>query len=126
MLCASLEGRGAWGRMDIYMCIYIHTYMCHLCIYIHIYIYAESPETITTLFFSYTPIQNVSSVRKIKIKFKKSCFRNFKDYHDIECTKKSPSFRKIFKDDVIASKLRDGLERHEGIKYQGSKFGHEL
>ena len=25
--------------------------------------------------------------------------------------KKSPSLRKIFKDDVIASKLRDGLER---------------
>jgi len=35
-----------------------------------------------------------------------------KDYYVIECTKKeSPSFRKIFKDDVIASKLRDGLER---------------
>ena len=74
MLCASLEGRGAWGRMDIYMCM------------------AESPETITTLFFSYTPIQNVSSVRKIKIKFKKSCFRNFKDYHVIECTKKVSIF----------------------------------
>ena len=43
MLCASLDGRGAWGRMDA--CTYI---------YIYIYIYMTEPlcypsETITTL-----------------------------------------------------------------------------
>ena len=52
MLCASLEGRGAWGRMDTYMCM---TECLHC-----------SPETITTLLISYTPIQNVSSVKKIR------------------------------------------------------------
>ena len=46
ILCASLDARGVWGRMDT--CIYM----------------AESlhclPETITTLLINYTPKQNKS------------------------------------------------------------------
>ena len=43
-LCASLDGRGVWGRMDTCICM------------------AESllgsPKTTTTLLIGYTPIQN--------------------------------------------------------------------
>ena len=39
VLCGSLDGREVWGRMDTY------SLLC-------------SPETITTLLISYTPIQN--------------------------------------------------------------------
>ena len=49
-LCGSLDGRGAWGRMDACICM------------------AESlncpPETSTTLLLSYTPIQNKKSKNK--------------------------------------------------------------
>ena len=51
MLCASLDGRGDWGRMDtgISMAESLHC----------------SPESITLL-TSYTPIQNVFGVKKLK------------------------------------------------------------
>ena len=53
MLCASLDGRGDWGRMDtgISMAESLHC----------------SPESITLL-TSYTPIQNVFGVKKNKNK----------------------------------------------------------
>ena len=56
MLCASLDGRGAWGRMETCICMaeFLHC----------------SPETITLL-SGYTPIQNVFAIKnnnKIKIK----------------------------------------------------------
>ena len=44
MLCGSLDREGIWGRMDT--CICMAEFLC--C----------SPETITTLFISYTPIQD--------------------------------------------------------------------
>ena len=50
MLCASLVGRGVWGRMD--MCIRMAEFLqC-------------SPETITTLLIDYSPMQNVFGVTK--------------------------------------------------------------
>ena len=56
MLCASLDGRGLWGRMDTCICM------------------AESlhclPETISTLVIGCTPIQNVFGVTKKSIKIK--------------------------------------------------------
>ena len=51
MLCASLDGRGVWGRMDT--CIYMADSLHY------------SPETITTLLVGYTPIRNVLGVKKI-------------------------------------------------------------
>ena len=45
MLCASLDGRGVWERMDTCMC---RAESLHC-----------SPETITTLLIGYTPIQNI-------------------------------------------------------------------
>ena len=54
MLCGSLDGKGVWGRMDIYGCI---------CICIAESLHC-SPETITTLLIGYTPTQN----KKFKIK----------------------------------------------------------
>ena len=54
MLCDSLDGREVWGRMDTCICS-AESLHC-------------SPETITTLFSSYTPIQNVSGVKKINLK----------------------------------------------------------
>ena len=56
MLCASLDGRGAWGRMETCICMAEFLYC--------------SPETITLL-VGYTPIQNVFGIKnnnKIKIK----------------------------------------------------------
>ena len=50
MLCASLDGRGVWGRMDT--CIYMADSLHY------------SPETITTLLVGYTPIRNVLGVKK--------------------------------------------------------------
>ena len=51
-LCASLDGRGLWGRTDTCICM------------------AESlhclPETISTLLIGYTTIENVFGVRKKK------------------------------------------------------------
>ena len=51
MSCSSLDGRGIWGRTDTFICM------------------AESlcfpPETITTLFISYTPKLN-KKFQKIK------------------------------------------------------------
>ena len=44
MLCSNLDGRGVWRRMD--MCICMAEFLCY------------SPETITTLLISYTPVQN--------------------------------------------------------------------
>ena len=57
MLCASLDGRGVWGRMDACKCL-AESLHC-------------SPETITTLLISYSPIQNVFGVNKMKFKKKK-------------------------------------------------------
>ena len=54
MLCGSLDGKGVWGRMDMYGCICI-------CIVESLHC---SPETITTLLIGYTPTQN----KKFKIK----------------------------------------------------------
>ena len=51
MLCASLDGRGVWGRMDTCICM-AESLLC-------------SPETITTLLIDYTPIQN-KKLLKIK------------------------------------------------------------
>ena len=44
VLCASLDGKGVWRRMDtcIWMAEFLHC----------------SPETITTLFIGYIPMQN--------------------------------------------------------------------
>ena len=50
MLYGSLEGRGVWGRMDTCVCI-AESLCC-------------SPETITTLVISYTPIQNKKLKKK--------------------------------------------------------------
>ena len=44
VLGGSLDGKGAWGRMDTHVCM-AESLHC-------------SPETITTLLISYTPIQN--------------------------------------------------------------------
>ena len=45
MLCASLDGRGVWGRMDTCICVCMaESLRC-------------SPET-TTLLIGYTPVQN--------------------------------------------------------------------
>ena len=52
-LCASLEGKGVWGRMDTRICI--AESLCY------------SPETTTTLLTGYTPIQN----KKLKFEKKK-------------------------------------------------------
>ena len=54
MLCASLDGKGVWGRMETCICM-AEPLLC-------------SPETISTLLIGYTPIQNVSGVKKIKFK----------------------------------------------------------
>ena len=50
MLCASLNARGVWGRMDTCICMaeFLH---CSL-------------ETITTLLIGYTQIQNVFGVKE--------------------------------------------------------------
>ena len=55
ILCASLDERGLWGRMDTRICM-AESLHC-------------SPETITILLIVYTPIQNVFGVKKIIIKF---------------------------------------------------------
>ena len=44
MLCGNWDGRGVWGRTDTSMCM-AESLCC-------------SPETVTTLLTSYTPIQN--------------------------------------------------------------------
>ena len=54
MLCASLDGRGTWERMDTCTCM-AESLCC-------------SPETTTALLVSYTPIQNVFSVKIFLIK----------------------------------------------------------
>ena len=57
ILCASLDGRGVWGRRDTCICKAESLYC--------------SPETIKTLLIGYTPIQNVFGVKKIKNKILK-------------------------------------------------------
>ena len=52
MLCASLDGRVFWGRMDKCTCIADSLHY--------------SPETITILLTGYTPIQNAFGVKKNK------------------------------------------------------------
>ena len=54
MLCASLDGRGVWGRMGIYVCM-AESLCC-------------SPETTTTLLTGYAPMQNVFGVKNNKNK----------------------------------------------------------
>ena len=44
MFCASLDGRGVWGRMDTCICM-AESLLC-------------SPETTTALLIGYTPVQN--------------------------------------------------------------------
>ena len=44
VLCGSLDDRGVWGRMDTCICM-AESFRC-------------SPETVTTLLISSTPIQN--------------------------------------------------------------------
>ena len=58
MLCASLDGREVWGRMDtcIYMAESLHS----------------SPETITTLLIGYTQIENIFMFKKKKKEFLKT------------------------------------------------------
>jgi len=50
MVCGSLDGRGVWRRIDTCICM-AEALHC-------------SPETITTLLISYTPIQNKKFKRK--------------------------------------------------------------
>ena len=66
MFCASLDGRGVWGRMDTYIYIW-HEPGWEAGLgkdgYMYIYIYMaesllHSPETVTTLLIGYTPVQN--------------------------------------------------------------------
>ena len=56
MLCASLDGRRVWGRMDVCMC------MTELLYY--------TPEIIRTLLIGYTSLQNKMFKRKKKKKQK--------------------------------------------------------
>ena len=56
MLCASLDGRGVWGRMDACVCL-AESFHC-------------SPETITTLLISYSPVQNGFGVKNKTLKNK--------------------------------------------------------
>ena len=56
MLCGSLNGREVWGRMDTCICM-AQSLHC-------------SPETITTLFIGYIPIQNLKVQKKNKSKNK--------------------------------------------------------
>ena len=51
MFCASLDGRGIWGRMDTRICMADSLHY--------------APKTITTLLIGYTPIQNVLGVKKL-------------------------------------------------------------
>ena len=50
MLCASLDGRGVYGRMDTHICV-AESPHC-------------SPEIVTTLLTGFTPMQNVFGVKK--------------------------------------------------------------
>ena len=52
MLCASLAGRGVWGRMNTYICM-AESLHC-------------SPETVITLLISYTPIKNIKCFKRAK------------------------------------------------------------
>ena len=56
MLCGSLDGRGVWGKMDTCVCMAVFL----LC----------SPEIITILLISCTPIENkkfkLKKIKKIK------------------------------------------------------------
>ena len=54
ILCASLDGRGVWGRIDPYICM-AESLRC-------------SPESTTTLLISYNPLQN----KKFKVWGKKA------------------------------------------------------
>ena len=52
MLCASLDGRGIWGRINTCICM-AESLCC-------------SPETTTTLSIGYSPVQNAFGIKKIK------------------------------------------------------------
>ena len=64
MLCGSLERRGVWVRMDTWTCM-VESLCC-------------SPETITTLLISYTPIRNkmFKKQNKMQKKFLMSSRKN--------------------------------------------------
>ena len=62
MLCASLDGRGVWGRMDT--CICICTAESLHCL----------PETTTTLLIGYTPVQ----IKHLKLGEENSQFETMK------------------------------------------------
>ena len=53
MLCGSLDGRGVWGRMAMYMCKAESLYC--------------SPETIKILLIGYMPIENLKKFFKNEI-----------------------------------------------------------
>jgi len=52
VLCASLDGRGAWGRMDTCICMAEYPHC--------------SPKTITMWLIDYIPIENYLDVKKLK------------------------------------------------------------
>ena len=52
VLCASLDGRGAWGRMDTCVCMAEYPHC--------------SPKTITMWLIDYIPIENYLDVKKLK------------------------------------------------------------
>ena len=54
VLCARLDGRGVWRRMDTCVCM-AESLHC-------------SPETITTLLISYTAIRNGLALKKLSLK----------------------------------------------------------
>ena len=62
MLCGSMDGRNAWGRMDTYIYTYTHTHT-HTHTHAHTHT-AESlpcsPETTTTLLMGYSSKQSKS------------------------------------------------------------------
>ena len=54
LLCASLDGKGVWGRMDPCICMAESL--------------RSSPKPTTTLLIGYNPIQNAFGVKKKKVK----------------------------------------------------------
>ena len=54
MLCASLDGKEVWGRMDTCICM-AESLPC-------------SSETTTAFLIGYTPTQNIFGFKKIKLK----------------------------------------------------------
>ena len=66
MLCASLDGRRVWGRMDTFACM-AKSLHC-------------PPETTTTLLIGYTPIQNKKLKKFLKIFLLWTIFKVFIEF----------------------------------------------